>query len=177
MRAHEEVEEQESEVEEPAVESEPLEDQQQPQLEPQEEQEEETQAQPEDQEEAEDETIVSLEKAVADVSFCLGADEEEEREEEEYGDEEEEQEAEDENMDPLENRFGGKLFGLATPTGQKKLFNSPALTKSGQKIDEKYNVHWRYCSLPFHSFPIDSLDSFPHDLLSLKDTKTMRKKS
>lgn len=70
----------------------------------------------------------------ADLSF----QQEEEEENEEYDEEEDE-----ENTDPIENRLGGKLIGIATPVGQKQLFNSPALTKSGQKVYEKYNVHWR----------------------------------
>lgn len=107
----------------------------------------------EEEEESTEEIVASPEKA-ADLSFCLGGEEEEEREGEVY-DENEEEEVEEENVDPLENRFGGKLLGLATPTGQKRLFNSPAVTKSGQKIDEKYNVHWRYlpsahCPSPTH---------------------------
>lgn len=53
----------------------------------------------------------------------------------EEGEENETEELNDEN-DP-ENRLGGKLLGIATPVGQKKLFNSPAPTPS-------YNVHWTY---------------------------------
>lgn len=73
----------------------------------------------------------------ADLSFEQVEEETDENSEETYGDEE------IENTDPIENRLGGKLLGVATPTGQKQLFNSPMLSKSGQKVYEKYNVHWR----------------------------------
>mmetsp|Transcript_1672 Transcript_1672/g.2648 ORF Transcript_1672/g.2648 Transcript_1672/m.2648 type:complete len:444 (-) Transcript_1672:126-1457(-) len=44
----------------------------------------------------------------------------------------------------LQERVGGKLLGVATPCGVKKLFNSPAVSQSGNKLYEKYNPHWRY---------------------------------
>ncbi|CAE7751771.1 unnamed protein product, partial [Symbiodinium microadriaticum] len=62
-------------------------------------------------------------------------------EEEEYS----EQDAEQEDAGPSpEERIGSKLLGLATPVGKKQVFESPAVSKSGSKPYEKYNVHWRY---------------------------------
>jgi hypothetical protein len=87
-----------------------------------------------------------LETITVPVSPEKSSFDEEVTEPEVEGDEEQEEYGEDygeeEVVDP-ETRVGGKLFGLATPTGQKKVFSSPALSKSGQKICDKYNVHWR----------------------------------
>jgi hypothetical protein len=91
-------------------------------------------------------TTVQVEAVASPEKNELVFSAEEPDEEAEEEQEQEEEQEEEEQEDP-ETRVGGKLFGLATPTGKKKLFSSPALTKSGQKLCDKYNVHWRSASL------------------------------